>query len=143
MKIKIGENEYVPPFYIKRSGVMGVKRLPLPEENIYEYRVVDSNGKLAPNGSGVFKEQAIALCHALNELAQLRQERDELQKRVDELEEELIDFKERDKGRDDCSVRGCENGCNHWYTFKGVYAGFCPEHDKLNQAEIKSTKESQ
>jgi hypothetical protein len=68
VKIKIGENEYVAPFTTKDD----------PESGRDWF--VDANGKFIRFNDA---------CLALNELAQLRQERDSLQKRVDELEKAL------------------------------------------------------
>lgn len=66
MKIKIGENEYEGPI----SHTLATDAF-IP---------VDVNGKVVN-----IRDNKLAL----NELAQLRQERDSLQKRVDELEKAL------------------------------------------------------
>ena len=64
-KVKIGENEYTPPFR------------ELDDEEINEVWVMDA-------GNNYVKVESVIA--ALNELAQLRAERDALKARVEELE---------------------------------------------------------
>lgn len=84
-KIKIGENEYQPPFKVNQ------KQSDHPEyPDMFSYWVADSNGKSVNGillGEDEEYDDLVALRDALNELASLRQERDELKREIQEAVE--------------------------------------------------------